>query len=148
MRGFKKNVIEALQKRCQSWFQPYGRAWHKRHELHTKWTKHTSGFIKKLICCAFCGISKMNNQKYHYKILPNTYIDACNQYLVAHHMVRLMPCLQTIPPMLMVIRWVYAWNVNLTWLHHQIHGTSCTSFHHISTPLCPPIHYTSSFYHS
>jgi hypothetical protein len=78
MRGFKRNVIEAVQKRRQSRFQPYDRAWHERHELYTKWTKHTSNFIKELICCAFCGISKMNNKKCHYIILPNTYTDACN----------------------------------------------------------------------
>jgi hypothetical protein len=78
MRGFRKHVVEAVQRRHQSCFQPYDRAWHGRHELYTKWIKQTSRLIKELVCCALCGVTKMHNKKQHYKIVPNTYMDAYN----------------------------------------------------------------------
>ena len=81
MRGFRKHVIEAVQSRRQSRFQPYDRAWHGRHELYTKWIKQTSRLIKELVCCALCRVTKMHNKKQHYKIVPNSYMDAYNPKL-------------------------------------------------------------------
>jgi hypothetical protein len=68
------------------------------------------------------------------------------QNLDAPHMEWPMPCLQTRLPMPMDRRWMSAWNVNPTWMHHQIQSMLYTSPLHILTLLCPPIHYMSSFY--
>jgi hypothetical protein len=90
MRGFRKHVIEAIQRRRQSRFQPYNRGWHGLHELYTKWIKQTSRFIKELICCALCGMTRMHNKKQHYKVVPNSYTNAynpksgCTQYGMAN----------------------------------------------------------------
>jgi hypothetical protein len=145
MRGLRRNVIRVVQRRCQSCFQPYDQAWHGRHKLYTKWTKQTFTFIKELICCALCGVTKMNNKKLYYKILLNTYTNACNpkpgctpygmaNALLVDHITsanghKINVCLKcksnmTAPP------------------------NSRYVIYHISTPLYPPIHCTSSSYHS
>jgi hypothetical protein len=78
MRGFRKHIIEAIQRRCQSRFQPYDRAWHGHHELYKKWIKQTSRFIEELVCCPLCGVTRMHNKKQHYIVVPNSYMDAYN----------------------------------------------------------------------
>jgi hypothetical protein len=41
-------------------YQPYDRIWNAQNELYDKWINYLTNVFKNMICCAICGLTKLN----------------------------------------------------------------------------------------
>ncbi len=74
--------------------------------LHSNWSKCTSSFIKNMICCGFCGFTKLCFQWTHFGVVPNIF----GIVVGAKKVVQTLLCLQTQPLVIICMR-MYAMHV-------------------------------------
>jgi hypothetical protein len=54
-------------------YQHYDHSWNAQNELYDQWISYSTNVLKKMVCCAICGLIKLNQQRKHFKKLNSMY---------------------------------------------------------------------------